>query len=128
MRAVHFGAGNIGRGFVGLLLHQGGYELTFSDVSSTLVDAINGVTQYTVHEVGDGGTDTVVTGFRAINSAEHPDQVIEAVAGAHVVTTAVGPTILKFVAPLIAADEQEQERQTRLTYHDIPGSTLDHYL
>ena len=103
MRAVHFGAGNIGRGFVGLLLHQGGYELTFSDVSSTLVDAINGVTQYTVHEVGDGGTDTVVTGFRAINSAEHPDQVIEAVAGAHVVTTAVGPTILKFVAPLIVS-------------------------
>ncbi|WP_106815942.1 mannitol-1-phosphate 5-dehydrogenase [Microbacterium timonense] len=103
MKAVHFGAGNIGRGFVGLLLHEGGYELVFSDVAAPLVDAINAVDRYTVHEVGEGGRDTVVTGFRAINSAEHPDEVIEEIAGANVVTTAVGPTILKFVAPHIVS-------------------------
>ena len=103
MKAVHFGAGNIGRGFVGLLLHEGGYELVFSDVAAPLVDAINGVSEYTVHEVGEGGRDTVVSGFRAINSATHPDEVIDQIAGANVVTTAVGPTILKFVAPHIVA-------------------------
>jgi mannitol-1-phosphate 5-dehydrogenase len=103
MKAVHFGAGNIGRGFVGLLLHEGGYELVFSDVAAPLVDAINAVSEYTVHEVGDGGRDIPVTGFRAINSAENPDQVIDEIAGANVVTTAVGPTILRFVAPHIVA-------------------------
>ena len=103
MKAVHFGAGNIGRGFVGLLLHEGGYELVFSDVAAPLVDAINAVTEYTVHEVGEGGRDSVVTGFRAINSATHPDEVIAEIAGANIVTTAVGPTILKFVAPHILA-------------------------
>lgn len=103
MKAVHFGAGNIGRGFVGLLLHEGGYDLVFSDVAAPLVDAINAVSEYTVHEVGEGGKDTVVTGFRAINSATHPDDVIAEIAGANVVTTAVGPTILKFVAPHIVA-------------------------
>lgn len=103
MKAVHFGAGNIGRGFVGLLLHQGGYEVVFSDVAAPLVDAINGVDSYTVHEVGEGGRDTVVTGFRAINSAENPQQVVDEIATANVVTTAVGPTILKFVAPHIVA-------------------------
>ncbi|GAA2003697.1 mannitol-1-phosphate 5-dehydrogenase [Microbacterium ulmi] len=103
MKAVHFGAGNIGRGFVGLLLHEGGYELVFSDVAAPLVDAINGASSYTVHAVGDGGGDTVVTGFRAINSAEHPDELIDEIAGANVVTTAVGPTILKFVAPPVVA-------------------------
>jgi mannitol-1-phosphate 5-dehydrogenase len=103
MKAVHFGAGNIGRGFVGLLLHQGGYELVFSDVAAPLVDAINAVDSYTVHEVGEGGRDTVVTGFRAINSAEHADEVIDEISTANVVTTAVGPTILKFVAPHVVA-------------------------
>ncbi|QEW02425.1 mannitol-1-phosphate 5-dehydrogenase [Microbacterium lushaniae] len=101
--AVHFGAGNIGRGFVGLLLHQGGYELVFADVSEPLVDAINAASEYTVHEVGEGGVDTVVTGFRAINSATDAPALVEAIAGADIVTTAVGPTILRFVAPHIVA-------------------------
>ena len=104
MKAVHFGAGNIGRGFVGLLLHEGGYELVFADVAADLVDAINAVDSYTVHEVGEGGADTVVTGFRAIDSATDEAELIEEIAGANVVTTAVGPSILKFVAaPIVAA-------------------------
>jgi len=101
MKAVHFGAGNIGRGFVGLLLHQGGYELVFSDVASALVDALSAAGSYTVHEVGTGGRDVTVSGFRALNSAHDPDAVAEEVATADVATTAVGPTILRFVAPSI---------------------------
>lgn len=103
MKAVHFGAGNIGRGFVGLLLSDGGYEVVFSDVADALVDAINEVDSYTVHEAGPGGTDHVVTGFRAVNSRTHPAVVAEEVATADVVTTAVGPTVLRFVAPSIVA-------------------------
>lgn len=104
MKAVHFGAGNIGRGFVGLLLHQGGYDLVFSDVAAPLVDAINAVDSYTVHEVGEGGADTVVTGFRAIDSAADPEGLVAEIADADVVTTAVGPSILTFVAtPILEA-------------------------
>jgi mannitol-1-phosphate 5-dehydrogenase len=102
MKAVHFGAGNIGRGFVGLLLHEGGYELVFSDVAGALVDAINATDSYTVHEAGPGGVDRVVTGYRAVNSAEDPDAVADEVATADVVTCAVGPTVLRFIAPAIA--------------------------
>lgn len=103
MKAVHFGAGNIGRGFVGLLLHEGGYELVFSDVSAALVAAINAASEYTVHEVGEGGTDKTVTGFRAIDSSTDAEALVDEIATADVVTTAVGPTILKFVAPHIVA-------------------------
>ncbi|KDA06049.1 mannitol-1-phosphate 5-dehydrogenase [Microbacterium sp. CH12i] len=103
MKAVHFGAGNIGRGFVGLLLHEGGYDLVFSDVADALVDAINATESYTVHEAGPGGVDRVVTGFRAVNSKNDPDAVAEEVATADVVTCAVGPTVLRFIAPAIVA-------------------------
>ncbi|HEU4807411.1 MAG TPA: mannitol-1-phosphate 5-dehydrogenase, partial [Homoserinimonas sp.] len=107
MKAVHFGAGNIGRGFVGLLLHEAGYEVVFADVNAELIDALANASEYTVHEVGEGARDHSVTGFRAINSAttnspEKMKEIVAEIATADVVTTAVGPNILRFVAPLIA--------------------------
>jgi mannitol-1-phosphate 5-dehydrogenase len=102
MKAVHFGAGNIGRGFVGLLLHEAGYEVVFADVNDELIDALDAATEYTVHEVGEGARDHTVTGFRAINSASKTKEIVAEIATADVVTTAVGPNVLRFVAPLIA--------------------------
>ena len=90
MKAVHFGAGNIGRGFVGLLLHEGGYDLVFSDVAAPLVDAINAASSYTVHEVGEGGVDKKVTGFRAINSATDPEALVAEIGAALAATPAPG--------------------------------------
>ncbi|MFF1571591.1 mannitol-1-phosphate 5-dehydrogenase [Leifsonia sp. NPDC058292] len=103
MKAVHFGAGNIGRGFVGLLLNEAGYEVVFADVNGELIDTLAAADSYTVHEVGEISTDRVVRGFRAINSATDADALVAEIATADVVTTAVGPRILKFVAPAIAA-------------------------
>ncbi|RKR73185.1 mannitol-1-phosphate 5-dehydrogenase [Frondihabitans australicus] len=100
--AVHFGAGNIGRGFVGLLLHEAGYEVVFSDVNAELIDALAAADSYTVHEVGAGAQDHAVTNFQALNSAADPAAVVAAVASADVVTCAVGPNVLRFIAPTIA--------------------------
>ncbi|MFJ8895377.1 mannitol-1-phosphate 5-dehydrogenase [Leifsonia sp. NPDC102414] len=103
MKAVHFGAGNIGRGFVGLLLHEAGYEVVFADVNAELIDALAAADSYRVHEVGETSKTTVVDGFRAINSAQDEAALIAEIATADIVTTAVGPRILRFVAPVIAA-------------------------
>jgi hypothetical protein len=50
--AVHFGAGNIGRGFVGLLLHRAGYQVIFADVIDELIDALQATPSYRVLQVG----------------------------------------------------------------------------
>jgi len=102
VKAVHFGAGNIGRGFVGLLLHEAGYEVVFADVADALISQLAEATSYDVHEVGDNPSVKTVGGFRALNSATQEATVVEEISTADVVTTAVGPHILKFVAPVIA--------------------------
>ena len=48
-RAIHFGAGKIGRGFIGALLSQAGYEVCFAEADPQLVDEINRRRGYTVH-------------------------------------------------------------------------------
>lgn len=102
MKAVHFGAGNIGRGFVGLMLHEAGYEVVFADVADALISQLASASSYDVHEVGENPAVKTVDGFRALNSSTQEDAVVEEISTADVVTTAVGPHILKFVAPVIA--------------------------
>lgn len=103
MKALHFGAGNIGRGFVGVLLHEAGYELVFADVAGSLIDALNDQDAYTVHEVGEGSQDHEVTGFSGVNSASDAEGLAEQIRTADVITTAVGPKVLQIIAPSIAA-------------------------
>ena len=103
MKAVHFGAGNIGRGFVGLILHNAGYEVIFADVADTLIADLATTPSYRVHEVGAHPTSVVVDNYRAINSRDNEAAVIAEIATAEIVTTAVGVGILRHVAPLIAA-------------------------
>jgi mannitol-1-phosphate 5-dehydrogenase len=100
--AVHFGAGNIGRGFVGLILHRAGYEVVFADVVDELIDALKSTPSYLVKEVGLDSSEERVDNYRAINSRRDEPAVIDEIASAGIVTTAVGPTVLKFVAPVIA--------------------------
>ncbi|QWT24031.1 mannitol-1-phosphate 5-dehydrogenase [Subtercola sp. PAMC28395] len=102
MKAVHFGAGNIGRGFVGLILHNAGYEVVFADVNAELIDALAASSSYQVFEVGMAPKTWTVGNYRALNSASNTDAVVEEIATADIVTTAVGPSILRFIAPLIA--------------------------
>lgn len=103
MRAVHFGAGNIGRGFVGLILHRAGYDVTFVDVNPELIGMLQRADAYQVREVGPEATIHTVTGFTGIDSSAEPDAAARAVAEADVVTCAVGPTVLRFIAPVIRA-------------------------
>ncbi|MCU1476469.1 MAG: mannitol-phosphate 5-dehydrogenase [Subtercola sp.] len=115
MKAVHFGAGNIGRGFVGLILHNAGYEVVFADVNAELIEALASASNYRVFEVGMSPTSHTVDNFRALNSASDETRVVAEIASADIVTTAVGPNILRFVAPLIGqALEARSARQAPL--------------
>lgn len=111
MKAVHFGAGNIGRGFIGALLSKSGYDVTFVDVNADIIQALKDKGSYTVLMAEENGAAEVISGVHALNSERELDAVVEAVAQADIVTTAVGPNILRFVAePIAKGLEQKGNR------------------
>ncbi|WP_433581946.1 mannitol-1-phosphate 5-dehydrogenase [Paenibacillus amylolyticus] len=101
MKALHFGAGNIGRGFIGLILSRAGYEVVFSDVNQTLVTALQQRGQYTVELANESKDQETVTGVNAIDGTQL-ETVAQTVVEADLITTAVGVGVLKHIAPGIA--------------------------
>jgi mannitol-1-phosphate 5-dehydrogenase len=102
-KAVHFGGGNIGRGFVAEFLHEAGYEVIFVDVMDSIINQLQETKSYTVTEIGpDGEREFTIDNYRAINSKYELEKVVHEIATADVVTCAVGPNILKFVADPVA--------------------------
>ncbi|KAF2196685.1 mannitol-1-phosphate/altronate dehydrogenase [Delitschia confertaspora ATCC 74209] len=102
-KAVHFGGGNIGRGFVAEFLHNSGYEVVFVDVMDSIIEQLQNTKHYTVTEIGEDGERTFnIDHYRAINSKYEMPKVVEEIASADVVTCAVGPNILKFIAEPVA--------------------------
>ena len=108
-KAVQFGAGNIGRGFIGAVLAKAGYEVVFADVVDLLLDAINKRQGYVVHVMDTDKYDIEIKGIRAVNSnnPESSDELVDA----DIVTTAVGLRILRFIAPAIANGIKKRKAQ-----------------
>ncbi|WP_104401150.1 mannitol-1-phosphate 5-dehydrogenase [Vibrio penaeicida] len=98
--AVHFGAGNIGRGFIGKLLADAEVEVTFADVDVPLVDQLSHKQEYKVKVVGTECQIDTVTHVTAVNSAS--EDVIDRIVKTDLVTTAVGPNVLDIIAKTIA--------------------------
>ena len=101
MLALHFGAGNIGRGFIGQLLHEAGYDICFADVNQTVIDDINNLGKYYIEIVGDEPKRIEITNIEAVNSNDEA-KVVEKIVNADIITTALGANILKYIAPVIA--------------------------
>ncbi|MFA0901296.1 mannitol-1-phosphate 5-dehydrogenase [Vibrio cholerae] len=98
--AVHFGAGNIGRGFIGKLLADANIAVTFADVNEPLVDQLSHQQEYKVKVVGSECKMETVSHVTAVNSAS--EALIERIIKTDLVTTAVGPTVLDIIAKTIA--------------------------
>src|ERR687893_2354621 len=110
MHAVHFGAGNIGRGFIGQLLHESGYDITFVDVRDDVVDALKTEGRYEVILADEGEEHIPVDRVTALHSGGDAEEVTKRLAEADLVTTAVGPSVLPVIASAIAKGLLERVR------------------
>ena len=99
-RAVMIGAGQIGRGFIGMLLEQAGYHVVFADLNMEVIDDINTRHEYTVHLVDTQCVNTRVSNISAMSSLD--PRLIGEYEQCQLVCTAVGLTSLPKIAGPIA--------------------------
>ncbi|KAA8901309.1 mannitol dehydrogenase C-terminal domain-containing protein [Sphaerosporella brunnea] len=102
--ALHFGAGNIGRGFIGALLAESGYHVTFADVVEKLINALNEYHSYTI-TILDVDPEEPRKEIRNVSGVMSNDPVAlnKAIVDADIITTAVGPNVLRIIARSLAA-------------------------
>lgn len=88
----------------------------FVDVMDKIIDALQSTKSYTVTEIGAEDEHAfTIDNYRAINSKHEESKVVEEIASADVVTCAVGPNILKFIAPVIAKGIESRTKKTPLS-------------
>ncbi|MCL2665036.1 MAG: mannitol dehydrogenase [Defluviitaleaceae bacterium] len=99
---VQYGAGNIGRGFIGALFARSGYEVVFIDVDPVVVSALNERRQYILETVSnEGAVRETVSGVSAVDG-KNAESAADIISKADCMATAVGVNILPRIAPVIA--------------------------
>lgn len=99
-KAIQFGAGNIGRGFIGSLLSKAGYHVVFADVNTEIIDKINKDKEYTIHVMDTVCSEEKVNDISGVISLNN--EIYKEIVEAEIITTAVGPVVLPRIAPTIA--------------------------
>jgi len=97
-----YGAGSIGRGFIGPLFAQAGYEVVFIDVNRRIVDALNRRKGYFYTVVAEVPYQVPVTGVRAVDGFDE-QAVIDEIATCDIMATSLGSAVLQKVSPIIAS-------------------------
>ncbi|KFN92682.1 mannitol-1-phosphate 5-dehydrogenase [Tetragenococcus muriaticus] len=119
MKATHFGAGNIGRGFIGEILHENGFAIDFVDINETIIDALRKRNSYEIELAAQEKTHITVDQVTGLNNQKEPDAVIDSVATSDIITTAIGPNVLPIIAELIAKGIQKRRQEGNQTPTDV---------
>ncbi|ANF17263.1 hypothetical protein XW81_02640 [Buchnera aphidicola (Schlechtendalia chinensis)] len=100
MKALHFGAGNIGRGFIGQILVNSGFHLIFADINKNIVNAINLHHEYDIEILGNNSHYEKITGIEAVHIKD--PKIFSVIAESDVITISVGVNVVSSLALLIA--------------------------
>lgn len=133
MKLVLFGAGNIGRSFIGQLFARAGYEVVFVDVNETILAALNAERRYRVIVKRDGRDDETVwiENVRGVDGRDR-EAVARELAEADIAATAVGQRALPAVLPTLARGlalrrERHGDRPLDIVIAENLHSAADHF-
>lgn len=129
-KAVHFGAGLIGKGFIAELLHDSGYEVVFADVVDDVINQIKEDGEYSLFRIDNDYEEKVIDNVRAFSTINESEDVINELQDAEIITTSVMASNLNRIAPLLAKalrkrlDNQEEKAIIMACENAIMGTDI----
>lgn len=114
--ALVFGAGKIGQGFIGDLLHDDGYKIYFADVNEETVADINRKNCYSLFLTNHNYREKIIDNVSAFSLRTDREKIIALITKVDILTTSVMKTNLIKVAPIIAEGLKErlEKKQKRI--------------
>lgn len=107
MKAVIYGAGNIGRGFIAQLFCESGYEIVFIDIDKALINEINTKKEYPIKfaafdkdDISDA-PEILIKNISGIDGND-TDSIINAISEADIMATSVGVNVLNYIVKTVA--------------------------
>jgi mannitol-1-phosphate 5-dehydrogenase len=121
-KAVQFGAGNIGRGFMGQLFYEAGYATVFVEADKKLVKALHEKQEYPLKLLDAYSKKEIEMTIGSIDAVhvDEQEEIADHIAKADVMATAVGVKNLPNIAALIAGGIEKRAQQK--------GAPVDIYL
>ncbi len=116
-KLILFGAGKIGRSFIGQLFSKGGYEVVFVDVFQPVIEALNQTKKYKVIIKEQDESVIWVENVRGV-SANDPESLACEIQNAGLIAVSVGQSGLPGIMPLIAAGLIQR-------YKSAPDAAID---
>ncbi len=114
---IMYGAGNIGRGFIGQTFSNAGYKVGFIDINQEVISRLNQDKSYPVNVVtSEENKELIVQNVYGIDGKD-VELVSNEIASCDMMATAIGVNVLKFIAKPIALGIKKR--------YENGGRTLD---
>lgn len=116
-KLVLFGAGKIGRSFIGQLFSRSGYEVVFIDIDQQVIDALNQKHSYRVFICDTNPETIVVENVRGVQGKD-VNKVVQEIVSADILAVSIGKNGLKHIVPTLSRALLEREKV-------YPGRKID---
>ncbi len=117
-KIIIFGAGKIGRSFIGQLFSTGGFEVVFADIALPVIQEMNARKQYEVVIKSEEEKVITVRNVRAVD-ARNTELVAKEISEARILAVSVGKNALHAILPLIARGIERRYANNKSNAIDI---------
>ena len=109
-KLVLFGAGKIGRSFIGQLFSRSGYEVVFVDIDQQVIDALNLKRSYKVYICDTTPETIVVDNVRGVQAADI-EKVVDEIVSADILAVSIGKNGLKNIVTTLSRGLLKREEK-----------------